>query len=803
MLKFLKYFILILGKAFQSHSIEEFSKQIPNTANNAYTCIGIVCNTFIEYVVCPSCHSVYEYQDCIQVVHGEKQSKNCSHIFFPNHPQLSRRKPCGTTLLKKVKSGRGCRLIPIKTFPYMSLKTSLQSLASRPGFITACEQWRGRATTSPNYTYLRDIYDGKVWHDFHSFLSQPFSYLLTLNVDWFQPFKHTQYSVGAIYLTVQNLPRNIRCKEENVILIGVIPGPSEPNLVMNSYLSPLVEELMQGWENGFPVTTSENVNINIRVALSCIACDIPASRKVCGFLGHNAALACNKCLKKFSVTFGAPNDYSGYDRENWTARSNKLHRQQCQAIFREKTKTGIRKMESKYGLRYSVLLNLPYFDPVRFTAIDTMHNLYLGTGKHAFKVWIAKNILNNQSLLEIDHKARCFQVPAGVGRLPLNVCSNYGGFKADQWRTWITVYSPIVLKGILPNQHLHCWLIFVRACSILSRRVITQNDLSTADLLLVNYCKKFEQLYGKEHTTMNQHLHLHIRQTMVDYGPSHAFWCFPFERYNGILGSYITNMKAVEVQFMRKFTTSQYVKALSRFVNPQLSSLLPTTHFQNVTAHTVAKTIHGDELDQLYNARTSLTPFRIIDVIEVFHPICEFVFPSEDVLLLESLYKQLFPDSTITFTSPFYQRSTRVSLAGDLLGSVHNAASASASSVIMAFWPGRGIDLSAINYSRMRVGVVQYYFKHYAIVCSQNNIKEKKYIHFACVHWKQRHPNEDWFGNSATVCFDMYESPSVFSFIPVQIIANKCAYCNLTLEIIPNVPEKLFVACPVPVRYSL
>ena len=200
MLKFLKYFILILGKTFQSHSIEEFSKQIPNTTNVAYACTGIVCNTFIEYVVCPSCHSVYEYRDCIEIVHGEKQSKICSHIFFPKHPHLSRRKPCGTTLLKKVKSGRGCRLVPVKTFPYMPLKSSLQSLASRPGFITACEQWRARVTTSSNHTYLRDIYDGKVWHDFHSFLSQPFSYLLTLNVDWFQPFLHTQYSVGGIYL---------------------------------------------------------------------------------------------------------------------------------------------------------------------------------------------------------------------------------------------------------------------------------------------------------------------------------------------------------------------------------------------------------------------------------------------------------------------------------------------------------------------------------------------------------------------------------------------------------------------------
>ena len=33
-------------------------------------------------------------------------------------------------------------------------------------------------------------------------------------------------------------------------------------------------------------------------------------------------------------------------------------------------------MEYMY-IRYYVLLSLPYFDPVRFTVIDTLHNLYL------------------------------------------------------------------------------------------------------------------------------------------------------------------------------------------------------------------------------------------------------------------------------------------------------------------------------------------------------------------------------------------------------------------------------------------
>ena len=64
-----------------------------------------------------------------------------------------------------------------------------------------------------------------------------------LNVDWFNPFKHRNYSMGAIYLSIINLPRQLRFKEQQAILVGLIPGPKEPKVVLNSYLAPLVQEL--------------------------------------------------------------------------------------------------------------------------------------------------------------------------------------------------------------------------------------------------------------------------------------------------------------------------------------------------------------------------------------------------------------------------------------------------------------------------------------------------------------------------------------------------------------------------------
>ena len=78
-------------------------------------------------------------------------------------------------------------------------------------------------------------------------------------------------------------------------------GPTEPKLSVNGFLTPLVEELKVFWDGMvLPIHMHDTtLHVRVRLALSCVVCDIPASRKVCGFVGHNARLGYNKCLKQF------------------------------------------------------------------------------------------------------------------------------------------------------------------------------------------------------------------------------------------------------------------------------------------------------------------------------------------------------------------------------------------------------------------------------------------------------------------------------------------------------------------------
>ena len=80
-------------------------------------------------------------------------------------------------------------------------------------------------------------------YDDTPFINEDNSFVFMINIDWFQPHKHLPYSVGAIYLSVLNLPRTLHYKLKNICLIGIIPGPKGPELTMNSYLAPLMQVL--------------------------------------------------------------------------------------------------------------------------------------------------------------------------------------------------------------------------------------------------------------------------------------------------------------------------------------------------------------------------------------------------------------------------------------------------------------------------------------------------------------------------------------------------------------------------------
>ena len=392
-------------------------------------------NGCTEYVVCPKCSQLYTISECIMKTGSRVESKRCTYIEFPHHPHQRKRSKCNTVLLKTIQVCGKSKLVPKKVFIYQSVISSLIEMAKTKDFLQKCEHWRNR----PVNDSLSDIYDGEVWQDLQHidgmpFLAIPNNLCLGMNIDWFNPYDESPYSVGAIYLVVLNLPRAERFKLQNVILVGMIPGPYEPEGDINTFLSPLVKDLKQLFSGFFFKNPSSFLSVStLRAVLMCLSCDLPATRKVCGFSNFNGLKGCSKCLKEFPTeSFGEKPNYGGFNWQDWVPRDIATQKKYGIAFKDACTVTARKEITRSHGVKYSVLLELPCFDLVRQHVVDPMHNVFLGLAKHTIKTWKQNGIINVGMYSTIQERVDTITPPTKLGRIPRKIMAGFSSFTADE-----------------------------------------------------------------------------------------------------------------------------------------------------------------------------------------------------------------------------------------------------------------------------------------------------------------------------------------------------------------------------------
>ncbi|GBE80043.1 hypothetical protein SCP_0212450 [Sparassis crispa] len=210
----------------------------------------------------------------------------------------------------------------------------------RPGFAKSLHELRDFRNDQPGHNrdedfMMEDIYDGDMLfrlttgtireinsastvrdrpREDHQepvkLTSHRYGLALSMNFDWFGLLSGRPHSTGPIYLALNNLPRDQRYLQLNVICLAVLPGPGEPNQQqLNHALEPGIKEMIE-LHKGIEMNVHDDDAATVYADFLCDNCDTPAARKISSTASHNHDF--HPCLY-CGINILDINKSSGYD----------------------------------------------------------------------------------------------------------------------------------------------------------------------------------------------------------------------------------------------------------------------------------------------------------------------------------------------------------------------------------------------------------------------------------------------------------------------------------------------------------
>ncbi|KAG1760475.1 hypothetical protein EDD22DRAFT_990093 [Suillus occidentalis] len=318
----LAYLNAVVGNVFGNHTVQAATDSLNNQLNcmlvegvlpehprpvrhllSAKRRLGIDPDQWItQYAICSECWKHYTPVQLRELPSPSCTIRDCSGLLYDERVDVKG---------KLVRTAK-------KIMPHISLIGSLRRMFMRPGFAKSIRDSRHdqpRRNDDEDFV-MTDMHDGTLWHELETNTIREIGELgtirdrpqdnrpiatkitehryglhLTLNIDWMGILNNRPHSTGPIYYAINDLPRDQRYLQVNVICAAIMPGPKEPNVQqINHCLEPSSCELMELKNGIFCCMLGVKMDVhgedepaNIFADNEILDCNMPASHKFSSF----------------------------------------------------------------------------------------------------------------------------------------------------------------------------------------------------------------------------------------------------------------------------------------------------------------------------------------------------------------------------------------------------------------------------------------------------------------------------------------------------------------------------------------
>ncbi|KAF5315532.1 hypothetical protein D9611_004820 [Ephemerocybe angulata] len=471
-----------------------------------------------------------------------------------------------------------------RVFCYISLIDQLRGLYESKKMAKEMLHRSGYVPTGP--AVISDVFDGALYlkslrhrvviqgvKQDHKYFDGPRDVAISVCTDGFLLFDRRRSGPSATPILCQNynLPPTIRTHSENLICVGVIPGPNAPKH-MGSFRRPLEDDLIK---LAGPGVSAYDAHVEREFCLRAYQLfelgDIVAAEKSLGIKGHNGYCPCRSCAltgirdvegngKVYYIPLRAPDGHPPTQKPrpnppNLPLRSHRSFQRALDKIDAAETTTEKNNIAKAKGIKKPACFGaVGLIDYGKSVPWDWMHLFLENVIQNLFKFWRGeyKGLDEGEQSYEIaphiwndigDETAAAVEnIPAHFVRVLRNINTDRSGFTAESWCFWFIYLAPILLRGRFKETKYYkhmCKLVTIMKTSL--KYSLTSEELDILEADIIEWVRDYEKYYYQYRSerlsacVLTIHGLLHVVDDIRNCGPSWTTWTFFMERFCGLL----------------------------------------------------------------------------------------------------------------------------------------------------------------------------------------------------------------------------------------------------------------------------